>query len=329
MIETPLPLWSSIISISVKDFNPYSFYIFPINEYSRSILRRSRLAILNIIRAFIASQSLVIRHSALLLRTMASVAATIAVVRASATELGGGSTAEKQKREKRPSENRPMAGLRRGRQEKGPQKYETGGRPTDGLREREIVMGVGGGGGRAKGERRKGRKRRRSPRLDIKNVSCGNLTTGKGGQGRDADNVARKAQEGCVEKQERKRGMEKRREKRVAGADTVYENFYDFYALAPAHLEIRFNSLNFKKLPPLSLAPFLQPRFLILLHCYFPPSRRGPSPILAVPSFSPENEIAPLCVVGNKVLGASRYANPPFTLAQSTTAGAHRHPHGC
>jgi len=70
---------------------------------------RISYAILSIIRAFIALQPLVIRHSALLLRTMASVAATIAVVRASATELGG-STAKKQKREKRPSENRPMAG---------------------------------------------------------------------------------------------------------------------------------------------------------------------------------------------------------------------------
>jgi len=39
------------------------------------------------------------------------------------------------------------------------------------------------------------------PRLDIKNVSC-NLTTGKGGQGHDVNDVARKAQEGCVEKQE-------------------------------------------------------------------------------------------------------------------------------
>lgn len=50
---------------------------------------------------------LVIRHWALLSRMMTSVAATIAVVRASTTELGGGSLAEKQKREKRPSENRP------------------------------------------------------------------------------------------------------------------------------------------------------------------------------------------------------------------------------
>lgn len=40
-----------------------------------------------------------------------------------------------------------------------------------------------------------------------------------------------------------------------ATADMAHENFYDFYALASAHLEIRFNSLNFKKLPPLSLAP--------------------------------------------------------------------------
>lgn len=165
--------------------------------------------------------------------------------------------------------------------------------------------------------------------MDIKNVSCGNLTTGKGGQGRDVDDIVRKAQEGCVEKQERKRGEEKRREKRVAAADTAHENFYDFYALAPAHLEIRFNSLNFKKLPLLSLAPFRRPRFLILFHCRLLPFHRGPSPILAVPSSSPENEIAPLCVVGNKVLGASRHANPPFTLTQSTTVGAHRHPRGC
>lgn len=84
-----------------------------INEYSQTIsmlFYRISYAILSTIRAFIALQPLVIRHSALLLRTMASVAATIAVVRASATELGGGSTAKKQKREKRPSENRPMAG---------------------------------------------------------------------------------------------------------------------------------------------------------------------------------------------------------------------------
>lgn len=103
---------------------------------------------------------------------------------------------------------------RRGRQEKGPQKYETGERPTDGLREREIVTGGEGGskGGTEEGAREKVRegKRRRSPRLDIKNISCGNLTTGKGGQGRDADDVARKAQEGCVEKQERKREEAKR-----------------------------------------------------------------------------------------------------------------------
>lgn len=94
-------------------------------------------AILSIIRAFIASQPLVIRHSALLPRTMASVAATIAVVRASATELGGGSLAEKQKREKRPSENRPRGGRRveerTWEEGRGPQKYETGGRTTDGL----------------------------------------------------------------------------------------------------------------------------------------------------------------------------------------------------
>lgn len=49
---------------------------------------------------------------------------------------------------------------RRGRQEKGPQKYETGERPTDGLREREIVVGGGeqrGNGGR--GQRRRERRK--------------------------------------------------------------------------------------------------------------------------------------------------------------------------
>lgn len=53
-------------------------------------------------------------------------------------ESGGGSPAEKQKREKRPSQNRPRGGTAG---EKGPQKYETG----EGPREREIVVGTGGG----------------------------------------------------------------------------------------------------------------------------------------------------------------------------------------
>lgn len=78
------------------------------------------------------------------------------------------------------------------------------------------------------------------------------------GEARGTGDVARKAQEGCVKKQ--KRG------KREVGAGegvagTAHENFYDFYALAPAHLEIRFNSLNFKKLPLLSLAPFVDRGF--------------------------------------------------------------------
>lgn len=66
-------------------------------------------------------------------------------------------------------------------------------------------------------------------------------------------------------------------------ADTAYENFYDFYALAPAHLEIRFNSLNFKKLPPLSLASSARPRFLILFHSPRFTSHRNSSPILNRP----------------------------------------------
>jgi hypothetical protein len=114
--------------------------------------------------------------------------------------------------------------------------------------------------------------------LDIKNVSCGNLTTGEGRRGaRCGRRFARKAREGCVKKhgrnereeeppggradRDRGRGGEEEEEgggSAVCGLrprNPEYENFYDFYALAPAHLEIRFNSLNFKKLPPLPLAP--------------------------------------------------------------------------
>lgn len=40
--------------------------------------------------------------------------------------------------------------------------------------------------------------------MDIKNVSCGNLTTDKGRQGRGGGDVSRKAQGECVKKQERK-----------------------------------------------------------------------------------------------------------------------------
>jgi len=77
------------------------------------------------------------------------------------------------------------------------------------------VRGSGNEGGREGGEK----ERRRSPWLDIKNVSCGNLTTDKGRQGRGASYVARKAQEGCVEKQERKeRRIERERETRNEGA---------------------------------------------------------------------------------------------------------------
>lgn len=96
--------------------------------------------------------------------------------------------------------------------------------------------------------------------MDIKNVSCGNLTTGRRGWGeaRGASDVARKAQEGRVEKQKRGKREVASWGEGGAGEDvagTAHENFYDFYALAPAHLEIRFNSLNFKKLPLFSLAP--------------------------------------------------------------------------
>lgn len=116
----------------------------------------------------------------------------------------------------------------------------------------------------------------------------------------------------------------------IVGTDTAYENFYDFYALAPAHLEIRFNSLNFKKLPPLSLSSSARPRFLILFHRPRLSSHRNPSPILDQPrrTFrpSPENKIAPLCTVGDKVLGASRHADPPFALPHPSDNRHPRHP---
>lgn len=141
----------------------------------------------------------------------------------------------------------------------------------------------------------------RSPWLDIKNVSCGNLTTGKGRRRCGAGDVARKAQEGCVKKQGQNE-REKRKDREGGFTVAAYENFYDFYALAPAHLEIRFNSLNFKKLPPLSLAPSFVDRAV--------PDPFSPVPIFPsaaclffrptshVSSSSPENEIAPLYTVG-------------------------------
>lgn len=48
--------------------------------------------------------------------------------------------------------------------------------------------------------------------MDIKNVSCGNLTTDKGRQGRGAGDVSRKAQGECVKKQEGKAGEERQTE---------------------------------------------------------------------------------------------------------------------
>lgn len=81
-------------------------------------------------------------------------------------------------------------------------------------------------------------------------------------------------------------------------------NFYDFHARAPAHLEIRFNSLNFKKLPPLPRRSALHPssEFLLLflpirlVQPFTPPLRITSTP------FSPWNEIAPLCTVQGQLL---------------------------
>lgn len=132
--------------------------------------------------------------------------------------------------------------------------------------------------------------------MDIKNVSCGNLTTSKGCQGRGASGVARKAQAGRVRgKAGTREREEERRREMIVSADTVaYENFYDFYALAPAHLEIRFNSLNFKKLPPLSLTSSARPRFLILFHRPPPPAFPLPPQLFAHPRpTSPVSSVLP------------------------------------
>lgn len=146
--------------------------------------------------------------------------------------------------------------------------------------------------------------------------------------------VAQKAREGCVKKQKRNEREEKGPRGRVIAVDTAYVNFYDFYALAPAHLEIRFNSLNFKKLPFLSPAPSTD--------CAVPdPFSLFPScgstlylsfTDLYVSSSSPENEIAPLYTVGDKILDASRHADSPLPSPslQLPTDNLHpRHPRGC
>lgn len=71
--------------------------------------------------------------------------------------------------------------------------------------------------------------------------------------GRRRSKGAGRARGKAEARKERSGELRERAGEDVAG--TAHENFYDFYALAPAHLEIRFNSLNFKKLPLLSLAP--------------------------------------------------------------------------
>lgn len=145
-----------------------------------------------------------------------------------------------------------------------------------------------------------------------------------------------KAEMARVEREKKRNGEESARvgeeEGVVVGADTTHENFYDFYALASAHLEIRFNSLNFKKLPSLSLAPSRRPRSLNLFHCPLLSSLHSPSSLLAdlaVPSSSPENEIAPFCTVGDKILGASRHADPSSNLSHPPDKRRPRHPRGC
>jgi len=111
MIETSVLSQALFISISVKNFN--SALILCVYFQLTNILGQHQHSIG--LRHDIEHNSCVYRIAVARNPTfgasfaMASVAATIAVVRASATELGGGSTAKKQKREKRPSENRPMA----------------------------------------------------------------------------------------------------------------------------------------------------------------------------------------------------------------------------
>lgn len=172
-------------------------------EHSRQAMPTPRCrisdAILSIIRAFIASQPLVIRHSVRFSsahdsppwRPSRSFARPRRRVVCRRRWESRGKTKEGKER---PSENRPRGGHRRGRhEEKGPQKYETRGKPgrmdyarkrnscEGGLRERRREQIERERGGRETKERV--RTRRRSPWLDIKNVSCGNLTTGRRGDG--------------------------------------------------------------------------------------------------------------------------------------------------
>jgi len=93
-----------------------------------------------------------------------------------------------------------------GRPRGGSAKVRNGrdGRRTAGWTARKRnSCGDRGGGRRTRGGGRE-KERRRSPWLDIKNVSCGNLTTGEGRRGaRCGRRFARKAREGCVKKHER------------------------------------------------------------------------------------------------------------------------------
>lgn len=89
---------------------------------------------------------------------------------------------------------------------------------------------------------------------------------------------------------------------RVEKGLAVASSFYHFSARAPAYLEIRFNSLNFKKLPPLSRQSAPSPLSLTLprVLLYLARSNVHVAP-LASSLPNPWNRIATLCIVPDKV----------------------------
>lgn len=109
-----------------------------------------------------------------------------------------------------------------------------------------------------------------------------------------------------------------------------HTRIFTIFTLAPAHLEIRFNSLNFKILSPLSLVPSANravPDPLSLF--FFFPSIGSPLCLClyptdhSVPFSFPKNKIALLLYTGDKVLDTSRHADPrslrsPFGLQLAT-----------
>jgi len=231
-------------------------------------------------------------------------------------------------------------GERDGRGE-GPQKYETlvrNGRRTGGWTARKRNSCGDRSGGRIRGGGRE-KERRRSPWLDIKNVSCGNLTTGEGRRGaRCGRRFARKAREGCVKKhgrnereeeppggradRDRGRGGRRRRKEGVArcvgyGRGTRSTRIFTTSTRLRLHtwrlgltaLILKNCRLSRSLLPP-PIARLPIPPIVLPPHPTSS-SRPDPLPSLARPFAcppclrpTPKNEIAPLYTVGDKVLDA-------------------------